>query len=627
MINLLPESLHMAYTLAVLAAAVVMFIAGKIRSDLVALCSMLALTLAGIITPQEGFSGFANAIIFTTAGMFVISRSIVRTGLANVVSNRILSVAGKNTHVVYALIMLLAALIGSMVSNTGTVAIMMPIVVGMAMTLDESPSRFLMPLAFMSSIGGMFTLIGNSPNMVVNEIYVKAGYPSLKLFSFLPIGLVCFAFGMLVITPVTSYFLSRRKNEKTSARRGLTLKALADRYDFAGNMFRLTVPGDSPIVGERLADLRVPEHDGVYIQEIDRIDQRQGYFGFKHVREQQISPGPGTVIQRGDTLRVKGSKEQVEAMAERCRLVLLGPEDRTDYQDADRFVSIGICELVLMSSSRLVKRKVFESGLRDQFGLTVLSIHRGEKYVWQNIKDQVMEAGDALLVQGAWSDIGKLDEFSEDWVVVGRPREHAGAGRLQEKMPLVAIVLVLMIGVLALNVIPTVIAVLLAATVLTLGGCFRNMDEVYQAINWETLVMIASLLPMATAMEKTGVLDIVSGVMMEIGRDHGPMVALAVVYGVASFMNILISTTPVALLIAPVAMRIAVDLGHSPLPFLFAVATASSMCFASPFSTPSNALVMSAGRYTFMDYMRIGLPLQILMGVVMVFVLPWLFPF
>ncbi len=627
MTNLLPESLHMAYTLAVLAAAVVMFIAGKIRSDLVALCSMLALTLAGIITPQEGFSGFANAIIFTTAGMFVISRSIVRTGLANVVSNRILSVAGKNTHVVYALIMLLAALIGSMVSNTGTVAIMMPIVVGMAMTLDESPSRFLMPLAFMSSIGGMFTLIGNSPNMVVNEIYVKAGYPSLKLFSFLPIGLVCFAFGMLVITPVTSYFLSRRKNEKASARKGLTLKALADRYDFAGNMFRLTVPGDSPIVGERLADLRVPEHDGIYIQEIDRVDQRQGYFGFKHVREQQISPGPGTVIQRGDTLRVKGSKEQVEAMAERCRLVLLGPEEKTDYQDADRFVSIGICELVLMSSSRLVKRKVFESGLRDQFGLTVLSIHRGEKYVWQNIKDQVMEAGDALLVQGAWSDIGKLDEFSEDWVVVGRPREHAGAGRLRGKMPLVAIVLVLMIGVLALNVIPTVIAVLLAATVLTLGGCFRNMDEVYQAINWETLVMIASLLPMATAMEKTGVLDIVSGVMMEIGRDHGPMVALAVVYGVASFMNILISTTPVALLIAPVAMRIAVDLGHSPLPFLFAVATASSMCFASPFSTPSNALVMSAGRYTFMDYMRIGLPLQILMGVVMVFVLPWLFPF
>ncbi|MCC8164867.1 MAG: anion permease, partial [Planctomycetes bacterium] len=185
----------------------------------------------------------------------------------------------------------------------------------------------------------------------------------------------------------------------------------------------------------------------------------------------------------------------------------------------------------------------------------------------------------------------------------------------------------LMIGVLAINVIPTVLAVLLAATVLTLGGCFRNMDEVYQAINWETLVMIASLLPMATAMEKTGVLDIVSGVMMEIGRDHGPMVALAVVYGVASLMNILISTTPVALLIAPVAMRIAVDLGHSPLPFLFAVATASSMCFASPFSTPSNALVMSAGRYTFMDYMRIGLPLQILMGVVMVLVLPWLFPF
>ncbi|MCD8139613.1 MAG: SLC13 family permease [Planctomycetaceae bacterium] len=618
-----PDSLHMLYALGILAVAVVFFVMGKIRTDLVALCALLALLVLGVLDTSEAFTGFSNPIIFTTAGMFVISGAIVRSGLAAVVSQRILGIAGNRVHVLFMMIMLLAAVIGSLVSNTGTVAIMMPIVVSLAMSIDESPSRFLMPLAFMSSIGGMFTLIGNSPNMVVNALYVRAGFPSLHLFSFFPVGVVCFLFGMLVLAPATSYYLSRRKRSaKESVRTGVTHKDLVKKYHLAESTYVLRLSEGSDLAGQSLEDLRLPERYGVLVQEVSRPAEHKGLFQPKNL---SFAAGPGVRLQTGDYIRVLGSPTGVQAMVDAGRVEVESHYTGGEGREMFRLGSGGICELVLMSSSRLVKRTVVESNLRAQYGITVLGIQRGNQYLIDAIKDQTMQSGDALLVQGSWTALDRLGDASDmNWVVVGRPKPGLG---MVEKIPMVALVLVLMILAMAFNLVPTVVAVMLAATVLVFGGLFKNMDEVYSVVNWETLVLIACLLPMATAMEKTGVVGIFSENMVALSADYGPRVALAAIYAVASVMNIFISTTPVALLVGPVAMQVALGMGYSPLPFLFAVATASSMCFASPFSTPSNALVMSAGRYTFMDYAKIGLPLQFLMGVVMVLVLPWLFPF
>ena len=619
------QEYHMIVTVAILAVTVAFFIFSKLRTDIVALCALLALVITGVLETKEAFSGFANSVIFVAAGMFVISGAIVRSGLASAISKKILGVAGKNTNILFMLIMFLAAAIGSLVSNTGTVAIMMPIVVSLALSIEESPGRFLMPLAFMSSIGGMFTLIGNSPNMVVNDAYVKAGYTSLKLFSFLPVGIICFFFGMLVLAPLTSWYLSRRKNAKGDAgRRSLSPRDLANKYHLDQNVYRMTVPAGSELEGKPLLALGLPEKYGIVVQDVSRPERPQGRFHFNNKKMLQIVPGPDTVIMAGDVISVIGTREGVDAMGEHCGLDMAAQEE--GGSSAFRFVSTGICELVLMSASKFINRTVEESGLRREFGLTVLGIQRGDRYLLENIKDQALQAGDALLVQGTWDRLTHLDRYG-DWVVVGRPSDHAHAGRLSEKMPLVVTVLVLMILAMALNLVPTVVAVVLAAVVLVFGGCYKNADEAYSVISWETLVLIAGLLPIALAMEKTGVVGSVSGHMVDLCRNYGPHVALAVVYGAASLMNIFISTTPVALLVAPVAIQTAESLGYDPLPFLFAVATAASMCFASPFSTPSNALVMSAGRYTFLDYMKIGLPLQILMGIVMVIALPLLFPF
>lgn len=616
----------MIITISVLSVTVIFFTIGKFRSDIVALCALLSLVLFGVLTPQEAFSGFSNTIILTIAGVFIIGGAIVNSGLANAISDRILAVAGRNENLLFMLLMLITAMIGSLVSNTGTVAIMMPIVASLSMTLKASPSRFLMPLAFMSSIGGMLTLIGNPGNMVVNDVYVKAGYQSLTLFSFLPVGIVSLIFGMLVLAPATSYYLSRRKTEKGPTKdQGLTLTDLADKYQLARHMYRISVPPDSPMAGQSLLELNLTGTYDIFLQEIRRKRKLPDHFYPKH--EQQIAPGPAVVIEADDILYALGSQDHVNALAEAYGLKLIKLKEDEDAKDKYKFESIGICELVLMSASRLVHRTVAESGLREQFGLTILGIQRGNQYLLENIRDQVMLSGDSLLVQGTWENLARLEAFSPHWVVVGRPWDQAGAVGLKSKIPYVAAVLALMIVSMATGLLPTVISVLLAALAMGVGGCFKNVEEAYSSINWETLVMIACMLPMAIAMEKTGMVGIISEYMTDFGLRHGPQAALAIVYSLTSALNIIISATPVALLVAPVTIQVSVDLGVSPLPFVFAVAVSSCMCFASPFSTPSNALVMSAGRYTFFDYLKIGLPLQALMAVVMILVLPRLFPF
>ena len=234
-----------------------------------------------------------------------------------------------------------------------------------------------------------------------------------------------------------------------------------------------------------------------------------------------------------------------------------------------------------------------------------------------------------LLVQGAWADIARLSHEDTEWVVLGQPLEEAAKVTLDYKAPVAALILVLMVAMMVFDFIPVapVTAVMIAAMLMVLTGCFRNVEAAYKTIKWETIVLFAAMLPMSLALEKTGVSAYISGALVSGLGDFGPVALLAGIYFTASLMTMFISNTVTAVLMAPIALQSAVQLGVSPVPFLFAVTVGASMCFASPFSTPPNALVMPAGQYSFMDYIKVGLPLQIVMGIVMVIVLPLLFPF
>jgi di/tricarboxylate transporter len=277
----------------------------------------------------------------------------------------------------------------------------------------------------------------------------------------------------------------------------------------------------------------------------------------------------------------------------------------------------------------MINRTIIEAGFRSKFSVNVLGIRRKQDYILNDLGQQKMQDGDVLLVQGAWKDIARMKSESSNWVVLGEPLEAAAKVTLDYKAPIAALIMIAMIVMMVVDSIPVapVTAVLLAAVMMVITGCVRSVEAAYKTINWQTIVLFAAMLPMSIALEKTGVSEMISGAIVTGLGGSGPRLLMAGIYAATSVMTIFISNTVTAVLMAPIALQCAMQIGVSPVPFMFAVTVAASMCFASPFSTPPNALVMSAGQYTFMDYVKVGLPLQILMGVVMVIVLPLLFPF
>ena len=619
----------MLTTLIILALSVIGFVSGKLRSDLVALIALVLLLVFNILTPAEALSGFSNSTIIMMVGLFVVGGAIFQTGLAKIIGGSLLKLAGKSELRLFILVVLGTSAIGGFVSNTGTVALMLPIVVSMAAGAGANVRRLLMPLAFASSMGGMMTLIGTPPNLVIQESLSSAGYEPLKFFSFTPVGLVCIAVGLLVLLPLTKWFLSDKKNEKDKSRKSKSLNELVDEYQLATNLSRLQVKNGSALVGKTAAELDVHRRFGVTIFEIRRESQSKHRKIVKSVSQSMADPS--TPLEAGDILYLMGAREKSEHFAAEYQVSLLDDSQLNEQggRSVLDFYDIGMAEIVLMPSSKLINSTLIDSNFRQKYNINVVGIRRKGEYMIHGLKDIRMHSGDVLLVQGTWTNIGNLTQEDEDWVVLGQPLAEAAKVTLDYKAPLAAIIMVGMIAMMMFDFIPVapVTAVMIAGLLMVLTGCFRNVEAAYKTINWESIVLIAAMMPMSLALEKTGVSEYISNSLVSSLGDFGPTALLAGIYLTTSLMTMFISNTATAVLMAPIAMASAVQVGVSPYPFLFAVTVAASMCFASPFSTPPNALVMPAGQYSFMDYVKVGLPLQLIMAVVMILVLPLLFPY
>ena len=621
----------MITTLIILALSAVFFVNGKLRSDLVALCALVLLIVFNILTPEEALSGFSNPIVIMMVGLFVVGGAIFKTGLAKMISSKILRLAGKSELKLFILIMMVTAFIGAFVSNTGTVALMLPIVVSMAASANISPGRFLMPLAFASSMGGMATLIGTPPNLVVDEVLSNAGFTDLSFFSFTPIGVICVLIGLVVLIPLSKFFLVKKEDGKdTKTTTGHSPKELAKKYQLSDNLYRIQIRPGSRIGGKKLQELNITQAYNLSILEIRRQSSSQGRF-LKTV--DQSLAGPHTELQENDILYVFGPFEKVNQFAKEQNLELTDTHVSEYVEGAEveklSVREIGIAEVLLMPDSKLINKAVKDSGFRDKYSVNILGIQRKGEYILNDIKDIKMHAGDILLIQGTWDSIARMSQKQSQWVVLGQPLEEASKVTLDYKAPVAALIMVLMIAAMVFDFIPIppVAAVIIAGILMVLTGCFRNVEEAYKTINWESVVLIAAMLPMSLALEKTGASNLISEKLVSGLGDYGPLVLMAGIYFTTSLLTMFISNPATAVLVAPIALQSAIAINVSPYPFLLAVTVGASMCFASPFSTPPNALVMSAGKYTFMDYVKVGLPLQIVMGIVMVFILPLLFPF
>lgn len=617
----------MIETIVVLLLSVCFFINGKVRSDIVALCALVALIVLGILTPDEALTGFSNSVVIMMIGLFVVGGAIFQTGLAKMISSRLMKFAGNSETRLFFLVMAVTSLMGAFVSNTGTVAIMIPIVVSMAMSVKMNPGRLLMPLAFASSMSGMMTLIGTPPNLVINAELVKNGFEGLGFFTFLPVGLICAVVGALLLLPLSKRYLSKQGPlSGTSASSGKSLKTLVKEYGIANSLHRVQVVSGSPVVGKMIGELDIRRNYGLNIIEVRHIEHSQRKLLSKNVVQQAADSD--TILRVDDIIYISGSEGNVKAFIDKYGLAMVPDNGGAENSGLD-FYDIGVAEIVLMSTSTVVNKTIREVEFRTKYNVSVLGICRKNKYILQGIADETIHIGDVLLVQGAWDNIANLEKEDNEWIVVGRPLEEAAKVTLDYKAPIAAVIMLGMIAVMVFDFIPVapVTAVMVAGLLMVLTGCFRNVEAAYKTINWESIVLIAAMMPMSLALEKTGVSSWISNALVASLGSYGPMILMAGIYFTTSFMTMFISNTATAVLMAPIAMSSAMQVGVSPVPFLFAVTLGASLCFASPFSTPPNALVMPAGQYSFADYVKVGLPLQVILGIVMILVLPLLFPF
>ena len=619
----------MTITLSILIITVAMFIWGRVRADIVALTALAALLVFGILTPSEALAGFSSPIVVMMIGLFVVGGAIMQTGLAKLTGNKLMALSRGNETITFLLVMLVTSFIGAFVSNTGTVALMMPIIVSLAAASGMQSSRFLMPLAFAGSLGGMLTLIGTPPNLVIDEALTEAGYQPLAFFSFFPVGLIVIAIGIIVLMPLSKIFLSKKQNGKKKDK-AKSLDDLVDEYQLLDNLHRYIVPskrygaadengGVMDIVGKTLKDLSIQKKYGVSIIEIR--NEKKSKLGLVKDVNQNMAKSSSTISVH-DILYILGDEEKIEKFAHDYGLRKM-KDVKIDFYD------LGLTEIVVMPTSNFAGLRIGEANLRKRFGINVLGVKRGEEYITDNLIAAKLHVGDMLLVQGEWTNLAHLTSDTSNWVVLDQPEKTADKVLLDYKAPVAAAIMLLMVAMMVFDFIPVapVTAVIIAGLLTVFAGCFRNVETAYKTINWESIVLIAAMMPMSTALEKTGASALVSQTLVASLGALGPTALLAGIYFTTSLMTMFISNTATAVLMAPIALVAAQQVGVSPYSFLFAVTLGASMCFASPFSTPPNALVMKAGGYSFMDYVKVGLPLQIIIGVVMTFVLPLLFPY
>ncbi|WLR52106.1 SLC13 family permease [Bacillus tianshenii] len=612
----------MALTFLILAVTTGFFIAGKFRTDVVAVGSMLALVLFGIITPAEALSGFSNSIVIMIAGLFVVGAGIFKTGLAKLIGDQLLRLAGKNETKLLIVVMLVVAVFSGFMSNTGTVAVLLPVVMSLALDMRVSPSKFLIPLAYASSLGGVLTLIGTPPNLVVSQTLKEYEFEKLSFFDFTPIGLVALITGLVFMVTIGRKLLPAHPVDESEGNE-LSPQQLATYYKLKDELFCLRVLPESTAIGKTLAELKVRDHYHLTVVEIDR---REGDRFTLLGQMRHRSAASCSIFQKDDVLFLLGKKENIMHFAEKYQLAFesMDAEARTE-----RLISkeLGLSEIILSAHSSFINRTVAELNFREKYNLNVLAINRKGRYIRGDLIHEKLRFGDALLVHGEWRQIELLGKDTANVILTGAVDEHAGTAYAKGKAPIAALIMVFMLVLMTFNLVPSVIAVIIAAFLMLVSGCLRNMDDAYRNINWESVVLIAAMLPMSTALEKTGGVELVSEGLVGALGSYGPVAVMAGFYFVTMLLSQFISNTATAVIFAPIAITSAVSMGVSPYPLLLSVSVAASMAFATPVASPTNALVLTAGGYRFSDFVKVGVPLQIILMIVMMFAIPLFFPF
>jgi di/tricarboxylate transporter len=582
---------------AVVFGTVVLFVTGKLRYDVIALCVLGALLILGLIRPEQALYGFASSATATVAAMFILSAGMVRTGLVQWLARHLDRLAGKGELRLVLVLCLVIAALSAFVVNTATVAIFIPVAIVLARARKISPARVLIPLSFASQFGGVCTLIGTSTNILVNSIAISRGMDAFGLFEFAPLGLIMSAAGIVYLLVAGHWLLPRRRKEIQQI----------DKYRLADYLAELRVTSKSPLAGKAWESSDAAEEQDLQL--------------IKLLRGKTATWRPTrTKIKSGDILLIHGDADRLISFRDKFKLESQAEASLSDIQLSSDEVQL--VEALVPPRSNLIGRSLRTSDFRRRFGLIALAVQRRGQILRDRLARIRLDGGDTLLLQGDKKGVDRLMR-SSDLIVTNELTELY----LRKDRAIIALLLLVAVVALAvLNIAPILVAAIIGAVGMVLGGCL-TIEEAYQAIDWKVIFLLGGILPLGLAMEQSGAARWIVNGALGFSAFHGPLLVLAILYIITAVLTEIMSNNAAAVLLAPIALSLAAAMGINARPFLVAITFAASTSFATPVGYQTNTMVHAPGGYRFTDYTRVGGPLNLIFWGLAVLLIPMIWPF
>ncbi|MDE0120492.1 MAG: SLC13 family permease [bacterium] len=580
--------------LAILVGTVALFVSEKYPLDLVAMIGLGALLIFGLVTPEEGFSGFSNPATLTVAAMFILSAGLQKTG-ATAAVGRLMVRYGRSHYAALVVIMATITVMSAFVNNTAAVAVFIPLVTILANRRRISASKLLIPLSYASQFGGVCTLIGTSTNLLVSSISDQAGHGSFSMFEFSRMGLILFVAGVVFFLVFGRWLLPDRQQGE-----------LASTYHLGDYVTELRVRQRSPLVGKSVIESRLRvDHDVTVLRVLEA-----GEAGWAPLR-QTLKPDDVLLVHGSiaDLMRLQGS---------------MGMELNVDFKLRDETLQtedLRLVQALVAPGSPLIGRTLKEADFRNRYKALVLAMQRRGETINNKLSSIVLSMGDVLLVQAHEEEITTLRR-SNDFIILN---EVPGTV-LRRKAPLAIGIIVAVVGLAAFNVFPILVTALLGCVAMLVTRVLR-LEDAYSAINWQVIFLLAGILPLGVAMQTSGAAGALAERAVGLVGDMGPVAVLAVIYLMTSIMTDTMTNAAAAVLLAPIAISTAEQIGVDPRPFLMAITFAASTGFSTPVGYQTNTMIYNPGGYKYTDFLRTGVPLSILFWILSVIFIPrfWAF--
>ncbi len=582
--------------LAVLGLALIAFVAEWLPVDLTALLVAIVLVLLGLVTPEEGISGFGNSATITVMAMFILSAGITRTGVLQIVRDGLLRWGGKH---ISRQIFVMGGIVGpitAFINNTAVVAIFLPIVEAWCKQRQISVSKLLIPLSYSTILGGMLTVIGTSTNILASGLSEQLGYGEFSLFAFTPVGLTTFSIGLLYLSIVAPHFLPERKLSNSNS--------IEQNYGLQDYISEMVIAPGSSAIGQTLRESEIQRKFDLSVLEII------------HNGIHFSQPLADKTLSAGDILIVRGSRENLLNIKDERGIEILA-DIKFNQQSVEDEISSGeekVAEILILSNSRLIGSTLKDLRFRQRYNATILAIRRGQELIRDRLGKVPLRFGDLLLVQGPKDSFIGLQTTRELLVLEERNVEN-----IRQNKARIALAIVLGVVILAaFKIQPILVSSLLGVVLMVLTGCLKP-GEIYGAIRWDIIFLLAGLIPLGIAMNNSGTTQWLADRLVEACGNLSGYWILTLFYIATNLLTEILSNNASVVLMIPVAVGVAQSLNLNPIAFMFAVTFAASNSYLTPIGYQTNTMVYGPGGYKFIDFARAG----ILLNLILTFLAPW----